>query len=206
MPRPHRRRPGCHELAAAAAVEDAPLALKQPFDIDAVLLAEVRDLLVLQRQRRLDLLIGKIAGCGNISDTPAHGLFELSPTRRRFAIVVTREKCQILGDCALDPLVRHADMTILPLGQCRLLPGHRPEIRCCGQQLFDQRLAPSVDQMQILQTDVRVKAALRDIPGLSERNGALEIMPCSPVSRRSLGLSPSLFALLAKPEVCGGFG
>jgi len=101
-------------------LEDAPLALAQPFDIDAVLLAEARDLLVLQRQRRLDLLVGKIAGCGNIPDAPAYDLFELSSPRHRFAIVAPHwmrgEKRQVVGDGAFDPLGFHAGVLMLAPG------------------------------------------------------------------------------------------
>ena len=73
-----------------------------------MLLGEVGNLVMLERQRRLDLFVGKIARCGYVPDALPHRLFELAPTRHRFAVGPTHrmrgEKCQIVGDCALDPL------------------------------------------------------------------------------------------------------
>src|SRR5580692_2736096 len=49
------------------------------------------------------------------------------------------EKCQIVSDCALDPLGLHIGITMLPRGQRRLLPFARVSIRCGGEKLPHQR-------------------------------------------------------------------
>jgi hypothetical protein len=63
--------------AAAIRLEDAASALEQPFEVDAVLLAELRDPPVLQRQRRLNLLVGQIAGGGETRSEAIRRLVEL---------------------------------------------------------------------------------------------------------------------------------
>jgi hypothetical protein len=45
-------------------LEDAILALEQPFEIYTVLLGELSDLVMLELQDRLDLFVGKITRCG----------------------------------------------------------------------------------------------------------------------------------------------
>jgi hypothetical protein len=73
--------------------------------------AEARDLMVLQRQRRLDLRIGKAAIGRNAPDAPAHGLLELSATRHRFAVAaprrMRREPSLVVGNGLLDPPERN---------------------------------------------------------------------------------------------------
>jgi hypothetical protein len=49
-------------------LEDAPLVLEQPFEIYVVLLGEPGDLVMLERQRGLDLLVRKVAGCCYVPD------------------------------------------------------------------------------------------------------------------------------------------
>jgi hypothetical protein len=67
-------------------LEDATLALQQPLDIYAELLGELSDLVMLERHRRLDLLVRNIARRGNFPDALVHRLFKLAPMRHCFAI------------------------------------------------------------------------------------------------------------------------
>jgi hypothetical protein len=98
---------GYASVVGAGALLIAPLAFQQPPDIYAVLLGELSDLVMLERQRRLDLFVGKIARCSYVPDALPHRLFELASARHRFAVGPTHrmsgEKCQIGGDRAFDP-------------------------------------------------------------------------------------------------------
>jgi hypothetical protein len=60
-------------------LEGAAPTFKQSFEVYAVLLDETANLPVPEAQNRLDLFVGKIAGCGNFPDALPHSLFELAP-------------------------------------------------------------------------------------------------------------------------------
>ena len=94
---------------------------------------ELSDLVMLERQDRFDLFVGKITRCGYVLDRLPHRLIELASPRPRLAVRPTHrmsgEKCQIVRDGALDPLLFFAGIIIfVPPGQHRLLPGDRRDI------------------------------------------------------------------------------
>ncbi len=70
--RPHHRRKLCSRRFRVqrdrVVLEDATLAFQQPFDIYAVLLGEVGNLMVFELQDWPDLFVGEIARCGYVPD------------------------------------------------------------------------------------------------------------------------------------------
>jgi hypothetical protein len=119
------------------------------------------------------------------------------------------EKCQILGDRALDPFVRHANITILPLGQRRLLPCDRPRVRRGREKLFHQCFTIPLDQLQVFRINDRMVSGPRVFPSSEpyKRHGrnpfalANTVSPHQPFARSDLRFSRSFAFLAVEDEV-----
>src|SRR5258708_35531654 len=109
---------------------------------------------MLELQDRFDLFVGKITRCGYVPDALPHRLFELASARHCFAVGPTHrmrgEKCQIVGDCAFDPLWLHVGVTILAPGQRHLLPFDRRSIPRRRSKLLYECGAPLADHRPVV--------------------------------------------------------
>jgi hypothetical protein len=182
------------------------LPLKQPFDADAMLLAEARDLLVLQRQRRPDLLIGKIAGCGYIPDALAHGLFERAPLLELFrvhallprsACGVRSQKFNVIGNRPLDPLGLDVGVFVVAGFEGRALPcdfqGGR---RGRGQLGHDRGVVFRNDGAMTSPLLGLMQAAFRQFVQLDAVNGAVHVHRGLPIFPDGISAAPVVAALL----------